>query len=312
LYLTNESPVGYFGSGYKITFYIQNHNPLGESPVPSSKKSGTQSNKSSKGKSGNKSLAPAVEQAAKVLVRLGRGPEPRMTLTEISREVGIHKSKGYSILNTLMQFGFVEKDLQTKTYSLGPGLLFLSRHLLDRLDIRERVAPFLAELAVDTRSTALLGLISADQVFVVAKHEGNQSIGITIRVGHRFHMTSGAHGKAIVAFLSDEERKRILSRKRLFFYGDSSRFNKQEFEAEMEKCRTCGFSSDLGGLQPGINAVSAPVFGPKGQIVGCLILMGPFPESLVEENGPKTAEMASRISSALGANPASQSEFLSP
>ena len=272
--------------------------------MQSSKKSGIQSKKRAKGKPGYKSLAPAVEQAAKVLIRLGRGPEPRMTLTEISREVGIHKSKGYSILNTLMQFGFIEKDLQTKTYSLGPGLLSLSRHLLDRMDIRERVAPFLEELAVDTRSSALLGLISADQVFVVAKHEGNQSIGITIRLGHRFHITSGAHGKAIVAFLPDEERKRILSRKRLFFYGDSSRFNKEEFEAEIEECRVSGFSRDLGGLQPGINAVSAPVFGPKGQIVGCLILMGPFPEALVEENGRKTAEMASRISSALGANTA--------
>ena len=50
--------------------------------------------------------------------------------------------------------------------------------------------------------------------------------------------------------------------------------------------------------------MSAPVFGAKGQIVGCLIVMGPFPEGLVEENGPKTAEMASRISSALGANTA--------
>jgi DNA-binding IclR family transcriptional regulator len=272
--------------------------------VQSSIRSRTGPNKQAKGKSGYKPLAPAVEQAAKLLVRLGRGPEPRMTLTEISREVGIHKSKGYSILNTLMQFGFVEKDLQTKTYSLGPGLLFLSRNLLDRMDIRERVAPFLEELAVDTRSTALLGLISADQVFVVAKHEGNQSIGITIRLGHRFHITSGAHGKAIVAFLPDEERKRILSRKRLFFYGDSSRFNKEEFEEEIRGCRASGFSRDLGGLQPGINAVSAPVFGPKGQIVGCLILMGPFPENRVEENGPKTAEMARRISSALGANAA--------
>jgi DNA-binding IclR family transcriptional regulator len=225
-----------------------------------------------------------------------------MTLTEISRDVSIHKSKGYSILSTLMQFGFVEKDPRTKTYSLGPGLLFLSKHLLDHMDIRERVAPFLEELAVDTRSTALLGLISADQVFVVAKHEGNQDIGISIRLGHRFHITSGAHGKAIVAFMPDQERKRILTRKRLFFYGDSSRFNRGQLEEEIEECRASGFSCDLGGLQPGINAVSAPVFGPNKRILGSLILMGPFPESLIAQNGHKTAEMARRASSALGAN----------
>jgi DNA-binding IclR family transcriptional regulator len=225
-----------------------------------------------------------------------------MTLTEICRVVGIYKSKGYSILNTLKQFGLVEKDLQTKTYSLGPGILFLSRHLLDHMDIRERVTPFLEELAVDTQSTALLGLISADQVFVVAKHEGNQNIGVTIRLGHRFHITSGAHGKAIVAFMPDGERKRVLSRKRLFFYGDPYRFDRERLEQELEACRASGFSYDLGGLQAGINAVSVPVFGPKGRLMGCLILMGPFPEGLIAVYGPKVAGMARRISSAFGAN----------
>jgi len=258
--------------------------------------------KHTQGESGYKPLVPAVEQASRVLICLGRSPRFRMTLTEICREVGIYKSKGYSILNTLVQFGFVEKDPQTKTYSLGPGLLFLSRHLLDHMDIRERVAPFLEELAVDTQSTALLGLISADQVFVVAKHEGNQNIGVTIRLGHRFHITSGAHGKAIVAFLPEEERKRILSRKRVFFYGDPSQFKREQLEKELEECRTSGFSYDLGGLQPGINAVSAPLFGPGGRIVGCLILMGTFSQSLITTNGPKVAGMAQRISSALGAN----------
>ncbi len=261
-----------------------------------------ETNKHTQGKSGYKPFVPAVDQASRVLICLGRGPQFRMTLTEICREVDIYKSKGYSILNTLRQFGFVEKDPRTKTYSLGPGILFLSRHLLDHMDIRERVTPFLEELAVDTRSTALLGLISADQLFVVAKHEGNQDIGVTIRLGHRFHITSGAHGKAIVAFMPEGERKRILSRKRLFFYGDPSRLDRERLEHELEACRTSGFSVDLGGLQSGINAVSAPIFGPKGRTIGCLILMGPFPEDLITENGPKVAGMARRISSALGAN----------
>ena len=77
---------------------------------------------SQKVKSGYKPLVPAVEQSSRVLICLGRSPKFKMTLTEICNEVGIHKSKGYSILNTLKQFGFVEKDPQTKTYSLGVGL----------------------------------------------------------------------------------------------------------------------------------------------------------------------------------------------
>lgn len=252
-------------------------------------------------KSGYKPLVPAVEQASRVLVCLGRSGKFKMTLTEICREVGIYKSKGYSILNTLMGFGFVEKDPQTKTYSLGPGLLFLSRYLLDHLDIRERVSPFLEKLAVDTRSTALLGLTSADQVFVVAKHEGNQNYGVTIRLGHRFHITAGAHGKAITAFLPEQERQRILARKKLFFYRDPELMDMKKLKAELDETRIQGFSKDIGGLQAGINAVSAPIFGPRQRLIGCIILMGTFSEDLIETNGRLLTGTARQVSSALGA-----------
>lgn len=253
-----------------------------------------------KGKSTYKPLVPSVEQASRILICLGKGSKPRLTLTEICRDVDIHKSKGYSILNTLNQFGFVEKDLQTKTYSLGPGLLFLSRNILDNLDLRVIVTPFLEKLATETNSTALFGLVSADQVFIIAKHEGNQDIGVTIRLGHRFHITSGAHGKAIVAFMPLVDRKRILARKNLYFYGDISRINREQLRNELAECRDLGFAQDIGKMHPGINAVSAPVLGPHGKIVGCIILVGTFSKSLIEKYGLKVSNIVKRISYKLG------------
>jgi DNA-binding IclR family transcriptional regulator len=59
---------------------------------------------------------PALEQACQVLLCLEKSSKSRMTLTEISKEVGIHKSKGYSILNILKQFALVEKNPDTKAY----------------------------------------------------------------------------------------------------------------------------------------------------------------------------------------------------
>ena len=104
-------------------------------------------------KSQYKPLVPAVEQASRILVCLSRGPKPKMRLIEICKEVGIHYSKGFSILNTLNQFGFVEKDPQSKTYSLGMGLVSLARNVLDHLDLRDFVVPYLEELTkVDRKS----------------------------------------------------------------------------------------------------------------------------------------------------------------
>jgi DNA-binding IclR family transcriptional regulator len=256
-----------------------------------------------KRKSVYKPLVPAVEQASRVLLCLGEGDRFKMRLTDICKQVGIHKSKGHTILNTLMKFGLVEKDPQAKTYSLGPALIFLSRSVLENRDYTDIVSPFLEDLAKDTNGAALFGLINGEYVFVIAKREGNQNIGFTTRLGHRFHITLGAHGKAIVAFLPEAEREKILGKKRVYFHGlNIARLNMKRLRDELTKCRQLGYAQDVGEITPGVNFVSAPVFGLQEKIVGCIILIGTFAESLIEKYGPKTASIARQISYKLGAD----------
>jgi DNA-binding IclR family transcriptional regulator len=248
-------------------------------------------------------LVPAVEQAAIILIFLAKNPHSKVNLTEICEGVGIHKSKAFSILHTLRQFGFVEKDPKTKYYALGPGLLFLSRRVLDQLDLREVVTPFLEKLAKETNSTALLGLISEDQVFVIAKHAGNQNVGVAIGIGHCFPLTGGAHGKAIVAHLPEAEQSKILEKKKLYFYGDSGKLDLKRLKEELQACRQSGFAKDIGGLQPGINAVSAPLFGINAVMMGCVILIGTFPEESADHYGQKIVKIGREISYKLGGHP---------
>jgi DNA-binding IclR family transcriptional regulator len=256
-----------------------------------------------KRKSVYKPLVPAVEQASRVLLCLGEGDRFKMRLTDICKQVGIHKSKGHAILNTLMKFGLVEKDPQAKTYSLGPAVIFLSRYVLENRDYTDIVSPLLEDLAKDTNGAALFGLINGEYVFVIAKREGNQNIGFTTRLGHRFHITLGAHGKAIVAFLPEAEREKILSKKRVYFHGlDIARLNMKRLRDELTKCRQLGYAQDVGEITPGVNFVSAPVFGLQEKIIGCIILIGTFAESLIEKYGPKTASIARQISYKLGAD----------
>jgi DNA-binding IclR family transcriptional regulator len=225
-----------------------------------------------------------------------------MKLTEISNQVGIYKSKGHSILNTLKQYGFVEKDSQLNTYSLGPSIVFLARNVLDHLYYPDVAAPFLQNLAVETNGTAVFGLINGDHVFVVSKYEGNQNIGFTMRLGHRFHITLGAHGKAIVAFMPEAERQKILARKKLYFYWDPSRVNMKHLREELARCRAAGFAQDIGKITPGVTVVSTPIFAHHDKIIGCIILIGIFQEGLIEKFGPKVVHAAKQISEKLGAN----------
>jgi hypothetical protein len=46
-----------------------------------------------KGNSAYKPIVPAVEQASRILLSLAEGPKFKMSLTDICRQVGIHKGR---------------------------------------------------------------------------------------------------------------------------------------------------------------------------------------------------------------------------
>jgi DNA-binding IclR family transcriptional regulator len=262
----------------------------------------SQGKKEGEKKSEYTGLVPAVDQASRILVGLARNPSFKVNLTDICKTVGIHKSKGYSILNTLQKYGLVHKDPLGKTYSLGFGLISLSRKVLDNLNYEAIAGPYLEKLAEQTHSTALLGIIDNTNVFIVAKQEADRTIGVTTRIGHRFSISHGAHGKAIVSFLQEVDRERILQQDKLFFHGNASRFNRNRLDDEMKQCREDGYAVDMGELNPGINVIASPSFDSQGRLIGSIFIMGTFPESCIREHGSIVAEIAKKFSSMLGAD----------
>jgi DNA-binding IclR family transcriptional regulator len=247
-------------------------------------------------------FVPAVAQASEILLSLAKNPSPRVNLTDICKNVNIYKSKGYAILNTLQKYGFIQKDPEEKTYSLGLGLVSLSRKVLDSVNYNEITAPILETLARKTRSTALFGIIDNMNIFIVARQETDQDISVTIRQGYRFHITHGAHGKAIAAFLPESERENLLKQRKLFFYGDASKFDRDRLKTELAQCRNSGYAFDIGELNAGINVIAAPVFDSQEHLVGSMFIMGTFQKSLVDKYGPIVAESAKQCSVMLGAD----------
>jgi DNA-binding IclR family transcriptional regulator len=246
-------------------------------------------------------IVPAVDQASRVLFSLARAESSRMSLIEISKDVNINKSKVFAILNTLQKFGLVQRIGSEKGYSLGPGLIGLSRRFLDNLSAPKLAEPILEDLAKKTGGTAALGLIADKNVFVASKHEGGRVVAVTMRVGHRFPVTYGCHGKAIAAFLPQNELQELLRDKKLYFHGDPSKFDKAKLKKEMERCRKEWFAEDLEEMVPGLNAVAAPVLGPNDQPIGYIVALGLFSAEAAHQCGPFVAEAGKALSRLLGA-----------
>jgi DNA-binding IclR family transcriptional regulator len=215
--------------------------------------------------------------------------------------VGIHKSKAFSILETLQKSGLVRKNSDGKGYALGPGLISLARKVLDDLSPPRLAGPILEGLAKKTGSTAVLGLRSEKSVLVAGKHEGESNIGVTMRIGHRLPLTYGAHGKAIAAFLPEEELSLLLRGKALYFHGDPSKLDRPLLKEELARCRREGFAEDLGVVNQGFNVVAAPVLGPSGTPIGYIEIFVLFSAETAHKLGPLVAAAGKELSRQLGA-----------
>jgi DNA-binding IclR family transcriptional regulator len=214
--------------------------------------------------------------------------------------VGIHRSKAFSILNTLSEYGFVKKNPNRRGYVLGPRLLTLTGKMLENLSLPRLVEPILYDLAKKAGATVALGVISDDKTYVIAQYEGAPGIGISAPIGHVTPITYGAHGKAIAAFLPENELEDLLKNKELYFHGSPDKYNRSRLEKELAQARRDGFALELGDIQPGVNAIGAPILDQNGKPIGYITIVGFFNKEKALRLGPLAANTVKIISKETG------------
>jgi DNA-binding IclR family transcriptional regulator len=248
----------------------------------------------------NSYKVPAVEQAIHVMLYLAESGNIPKSLTDICHEVGIHRSKAFSILNTLSEYGFAKKNPNRRGYVLGPGLLTITGKLLETFRLSRLVEPVLGELAKKAGATVALGIISDDKTYVVAQFEGAPGMGISSPIGYVTPITYGAHGKAIAAFLPQDELEELLKNEGLYFYGSPVKFNKAKLLKELVQCRRSGFALELGDIQKGVNALAAPVLDQNNYPIGYVTIVGFFTEEEALKFSPLAVDAVKTISKEAG------------
>jgi len=243
---------------------------------------------------------PAVDQAIRLMLCLANSGSNPKSLTDICLDVGIHRSKAFSILSTLNQYGLVKKNPNRRGYVLGPGLLTLTGKMLENLSLSRLVEPILYNLAKKAGATVSLGVISDDKTFVVSQFEGAPGIGISAPVGHVTPITYGAHGKVIAAFLPEAELEELLKNKDLFFHGSPDKYNPIRLKRELAQCRRHGFALELGDIQPGVNAIAAPILDQNSNPIGYITIVGFFTKEVALKLGPMAADAVKIISKEAG------------
>jgi IclR family KDG regulon transcriptional repressor len=230
-----------------------------------------------------------VERAVDLLATFSAA-EPELSLTQLSSRLNLSVSTAYRLLVTLEDRGYVERNPQTGSYSLGVACLDLGTVFLSKVDMRDRVLPLLEHLRGECRETVHLAIIDRDQMQVIYldKLEGLLPIGMMgSRVGGRAPAYCTGLGKCLLAYLEDSVVRKFYSTNDMQAHTANTITDLNRLLEEMAKIRERGYAVDDVEHEPDVKCVAAPVWNHRQAVVGAISVAGPEQrmDRLIAENG---------------------------
>ncbi len=195
---------------------------------------------------------------------------PELRLKDLSESLGIHKTQMLRIASTLESSGYLVRDPETKRYRLGVRLFHLGMVVQQQMDLRRVAHPYLRRLVEETHETARLVVPDHDGPICVDVVESPKAIRVFAQLGARLPWNAGTSPKVILAYLSDEERERILTRGGFKRYTVRTITDPDALRAEALAIRNQGYHVGIRDLDNDASGVSAPVFDHHARIKGAI------------------------------------------
>jgi DNA-binding IclR family transcriptional regulator len=197
------------------------------------------------------------------------------SLAETSRRTGLHRSTAHHLLQTLVSFGYLRQDAQTRRYELTAKLFRLTARTWTPEQIGQIAAPIAGELTSMSGEGSSVAAYCGGDVTIVMKCDSGNPVRVVQDLGAKRPIHATAVGKALVAFLPAAERAAILSRQRFERYTSRTIASRQSFETELGRVRSAGYAIDDEEHYEGIRCIAAPVFAYTGSAVASLCVVGP-------------------------------------
>jgi len=161
-------------------------------------------------------------------------------------------------------------------YQLGIACFAIGQAALGQLDIRRVSLPYLEELNRKTRETIHLTLRHGLSAVYVEKLDSPEQLRIHSRIGAAVPLYCTAVGKVMLAYMSDEERERVLPLLGLKRLTPNTVGNLQELSAELYRVRKNGYACDLEEHELHIRCVAAPIWDHQGEVSASVSITAPM------------------------------------
>lgn len=243
----------------------------------------------------------ALMNGLAILRYLSRATGP-MGVTRVAKDLSLNPSTCFNLLKTLVHEGLVNFEEDTKSYTIGLGLIELAKGALDQGSSARMVKPYLKEIASTFKVTATLWQrTQGERVVLVDLADSDSTIRVHMSVGQRLPMYIAALGRCMAAastLTKDQLREKFMALRWE---------NRPSFEAyakAVDEARVHGFAVDEGNYVKGVTTVSAAVLDEARRPVMAISAVG-FSAQLsgakIKDLGKFIRSRADKISTGLGA-----------
>lgn len=240
-------------------------------------------------------LLSSVKKALEVL-DFFTAEKHELSLAEISKRMGMHKSSVYRILKTLEAANFLQWDSDSGRYSLSLKILELANRVLAHYDLRTTAGPFMEELAAKTGEIIHLSILDGREIVYLEKKGAGQVLTVATKVGGRYPAYASAMGKVLLAFLPEKQLQVVLEGTELVALTPCTITDPAQLLRELEKIRKQGYALDNEEAFPGIRCIAAPIRERGGNVIAAISATVPA-QRLESERIPKLIELIKETAS---------------
>ncbi|MCC6888221.1 MAG: IclR family transcriptional regulator [Hyphomicrobiales bacterium] len=236
----------------------------------------------------------AVERAIDIL-QCFSPHKPWMSVLEIQRKVPLSRPTLYRLLQTLAAKGLIRIEGEPQRFALDYAVGALAHSWMAGLDVIGVARPILERLRAETGETAALFVRRGALRQCVLELTSPHVLAMSRGVGETDHLWRGASGKAILAFLDENEIAAVL---RALKDTDAKRL-----AADLARMRKDPMAISRGEVFVGAIAIAAPYFDHAGRVAGSLGVFGPqarLDAQWETRSARVVAKCAAELSTALG------------
>ena len=210
----------------------------------------------------------SILRAADILEAVGREESP-VSLTDLSRMIGLHKSTVHRLALSLESRGWLMREQESGKYRIGIKFLTIARSADEQSSIRA-IHPMLLQLVEAVQETTILSLWDEKGVICVDKVEASRKLQISSHVGQYFPIYAGATGFAVLIGMPDNMAQNILSEVELTPFTPKTITSKERLWERYKEMKAQGYVLSSSQVDPGVTGIAMPLYLPYEQSYGSL------------------------------------------